>query len=469
MIIASRREIRRLMGVLEVDTWQPLVWMVACAGAATAIAFLPEHAGLPDGGRWALFILVLAAGLWVTEAIPAFAVALLVISLEVAILGRVGGPWATGPDDWRVFIEPWGSPLIWLFFGGFVLARGIQCSGFDRVLALRVLHRFGSDPKRVLLGTMALTFGFSMFASNTATASMMIAVLGPVIASRKGDPFARAVLLGVAFAANIGGMATIIGTPPNAIAAGQVESVDPIGFARWMTVGLPPALLLLGAAWVFLLRAYRPSARTIDLAALERPSDAPAMPRWRRIVVVATLLLTVGLWLTEPLHGASPTVVVFVPVASFALSKVLTPADIRRLEWDVLLLLAGGLSLGVAVARTGLATWIMQQLPLQAASPIMIAVVLALATVILSNFMSNTAAANIVIPMGIALAPGAEAAVAVAVALSASSAMCLPVATAPNALAYAAGELQTRDFIRGGLFLGALGSALAVGWSALVL
>lgn len=469
MIIASRQEIRRLIGVLEVRTWQPLLWIVACVGAASSIALVPAHAGLDPGGRWALFILVLAAGLWITEAIPAFAVGLLVISMEVAILGRVGGPWATGPDDWRVFIEPWGSPLIWLFFGGFVLARGIQRSGLDRALSIRVLHRFGSRPGAVLLGTMGLTFAFSMFASNTATSAMMIAVLGPVVASRKGDPFGRALLLGVAFGANIGGMATIIGTPPNAIAAGQLAPIDPIGFARWMTLGLPPSLVLLAVAWLFLMRRYPSRTGPIDLAVLERPGEAPVMPRWRRIVVAATVVVTVGLWLSEPLHGASPPVVAFVPVAAFSLSKVLGSEDIRRLEWDVLLLLAGGLSLGVAVAKTGLATWLVAQLPVQSAAPATVAIVLALATVTLSNFMSNTAAANIVIPMGIALAPGAEASVAVSIALAASAAMCLPVSTPPNALVSAAGEVQTRDFIRGGLLLGALGTVLVVSWTALVL
>jgi sodium-dependent dicarboxylate transporter 2/3/5 len=469
MLIASRQEIGRLLGRLEVRTWQPLAWIAVGAGLATLVSMLPEYAGLPPAGRWALFILLFAAGLWITEAIPAFAVGLLVISLEVAILGRVGGPFADDPDDWKIFIEPWGSPLIWLFFGGFVLARGIQRSGLDLALSLRVLHRFGSRPSSLLFGAMSVTFAFSMFASNTATCAMMLAVIGPVVASRKDDPFARALLLGVAFGANIGGMATIIGTPPNAIAAGSLASVDPVGFARWLTVGFPPACVLLVVAWRFLLHRFPSHAVAIDLDVLQRPSDVPVMPRWRRMVVGTTVLATVALWLTEPLHGAPPPVVAFVPVGAFALAKVLTSEDIRRLEWDVLLLLAGGLALGVAVAETGLAAWLVAQLPVDATSPAMLAFVLALATVTLSNFMSNTAAANIVIPMGLALAPGHEASVAVAIALAASAAMCLPVSTPPNALAYSAGVLGTRDFISGGLVIGVLGVALVVGWSLLVL
>lgn len=469
MLVASRREIQRLLGRLEVRTWVPLGLMLACVAVAALLAFVPEHAGLSAAGRWAMFIVVLAAGLWVTEAIPAFAVGLLVISLEIATLGRVGGPWARGPDDWKVFIEPWGSPLVWLFFGGFVLARGIQRSGLDRSLSLRVLRRFGTRPPAVLLGAMGVTFAFSMFASNTATAAMMLAVLGPAVAGRKDDPFAKALLLGVAFSANVGGMATIIGTPPNAIAAGLLADRDPIGFARWMTLGLPPALVLLVVAWAYLVRRHPCRDRTIDLGALASvPSLEPAMPRWRRGVVVAGVLATVGLWLTEPLHGASPPVVAFVPVALFTVSKVLGSEDIRKLEWDVLLLLAGGLALGVAVDRTDLATWLVGRLPIEAAGPLALTAALALATMVISNVMSNTAAANLMIPMGMALASGAETTVAVAVALSASGAMCLPVSTPPNALAYAGGLLHTRDFLVGGLLIGGLATALAVGWTALL-
>ena len=469
MLIASRREIRRLLGGLEVRTWQPLGWMLACLAAAAIGAFVPELPGLQPAGRWALFILLLAAGLWVTEAIPAFAVGLLVISLEIAILGRVGGPWAQDADDWKVFIEPWGSPLIWLFFGGFVLARGIQASGLDRWFSLSVLRRFGTAPASVLLGAMSVTFVFSMFASNTATAAMMVAVLGPGLL-RDDDPrFGKAMLLGVAFAANIGGMATLIGTPPNAIAAGALADRASIGFGRWMTLGFPPALVLLLLAWVFLRRRYPSNRRSIDVAGLSTDADGSIMPRWRRVVVVLGIFSTIGLWLTEPLHGASPPVVAFVPLALFTVSGVLRTNDVRALEWDVLLLLAGGLALGVGVDRTGLADWLVTQLPIDAAGPLTIAAILAMATAVLSNFMSNTATANIVIPIGIALAPGAEAAVAVPIALAASAAMALPVSTPPNAIAFARGSLASRDFLVGGTLIGLTGTALVLGWTSLLL
>lgn len=451
-------------------TWQPLGWMLICLAVAVLGAFGPEYAGLESAGRWALFILLLAAGLWVTEAIPAFAVGLLVISLEIAILGRVGGPWAQDADDWKVFIEPWGSPLVWLFFGGFVLARGIQASGFDRWFSVTVLRRFGTAPSSVLLGAMCVTFIFSMFASNTATAAMMVAVLGPGLLDQSDQTYGKAMLLGVAFAANIGGMATLIGTPPNAIAAGALAESARLGFGRWMTLGLPPALVLLLLAWLYLRRRYPSSRRAIDLATLA-PGDAeqPIMPRWRRMVVLVGILLTVGLWLTEPLHGASPPVVAFVPLALFTVGGVLGSTDLRTLEWDVLLLIAGGLALGVAVDQTGLADWLVARLPVDTAGPLVVAVILGVATAVLSNFMSNTATANIVIPIGIALAPGAEATVAVPVALAASAAMALPVSTPPNAIAFARGTLASHDFLVGGTLIGGVGTGLVLAWTALLL
>src|SRR5690606_18258415 len=152
---------------------------------------------------------------------PAFAVSLLVIALEIALLGRPGGVWAEGPNDWEIFIQPWASPLLWLFFAGFVLAAGAVKTGLDRTMALAVLSRIPPRPRWILLGVMTITFVFSMFLSSRATAAMMVAVVAPLVATLdKDDPFARGLLLGVAFAASLGGMGTLIGTPPNAIAAG---------------------------------------------------------------------------------------------------------------------------------------------------------------------------------------------------------------------------------------------------------
>jgi sodium-dependent dicarboxylate transporter 2/3/5 len=223
-------------------------------------------------------------------------------------------------------------------------------------------------------------------------------------------------------------------------------------------------------AWLALVRTHRPKDQTVDLSVLERSAeDGPALPAWRRLVVVGVAVVTVGLWITEPLHGITPPVVAFVPVTVLAVSGVIQAADIRSLEWDVLLLLAGGLALGVAVSRTGLADYLVAALPLGTAGPLALAAALATLTAVLSNFMSNTATANIVVPMGIAFAPGAEAPVVVAIALSASAAMALPVSTPPNAIAFASGHLVNRDFVPFGVLIGVLATSLAVLWAALLL
>jgi solute carrier family 13 (sodium-dependent dicarboxylate transporter), member 2/3/5 len=471
-MLDTRTEIQALLGRMEFRSGRALVKLLACLLLALVMAFLPEHAGLSDAGRWTLFILLFAAGLWITEAIAAFAVALLVIAMQIAILGRPGGVFATAPNDWEIFVRPWASPVIWLFFGGFVLAEAATKTGLDRWLARRVLGRFGTRPDRVLLGVMAVTFFFSMFVSNTATTAMMVAVMAPLVGSlAPGDPYARALLLGVPFAANLGGMGTIIGSPPNAIAAGVLGPAHAVDFLTWMLAGVPPALVLLLVAWLYLRWRY-PGTAPVSLQALDRAPEvahgrAP-LERWKRWWVVLVFVVTVGLWLTGAWHGVPSPVVSFVPIVAFAVVGVLDADDIRRLHWDVLLMLAGGLSLGVGVAETGLAQWLVGVLPVQGLGVVALAMALAYLTALVSNFMSNTAAANILVPIGLALAAGSEAQVVVPMALGASAAMCLPISTPPNAIAFASRKLAAGDFLRGGLVIGVLAPAVAVAWCWLV-
>jgi sodium-dependent dicarboxylate transporter 2/3/5 len=172
--------------------------------------------------------------------------------------------------------------------------------------------------------------------------------------------------------------------------------------------------------------------------------------------------------MTTGWHRTPTPVVSFLPIVVFAASGVLRPHDIRALQWDVLLLVAGGLSLGAAVTDTGLAAWIVERLPVSGGGQVALALAFALAATALSNVMSNTAATNVLVPLGIALAPGLEEAVAVPIALAASCAMCLPVSTPPNALVFATGEIAARDFLRVGLLMGALGPLLTVAWCTLL-
>ena len=448
---------------------------VACLlGAILLTLFLGDTPELQPAARRALFILVLAVLLWVTEVIPAFSVGILVIALQVALLGDPeSGVFAQSEQDWEQFVAVIGHPLIWLFFGGFVLAAGMGQCDVDRWLAAKMLVRFGERPHVVLLGVMLITFTLSMFMSNTATTAMMLAILAPLLASmEKDDKLAKGLLIGVAVAANLGGMGSLIGTPPNAIAVGalaKIDSTQDINFLQWLMIGFPPAICSMLIAWQMIMRLYPSQGRTIRISFDESESDQRHAPRWQQLVVSGTLILTVSLWLTSQWHGIPTAAVSFAPIVLLTTTGILGVNEIRGLNYDVLFLMAGGLALGQMVTETGLSDWIVGHLPLQGLGVTALAFLMAYTTVILSNFMSNTAAANILVPLGVTVASGFEAAVAVPIAFGASAAMCLPVATPPNAMVYATGRCESSDFIRSGVVMGILVPLIGILWLAVVL
>jgi sodium-dependent dicarboxylate transporter 2/3/5 len=465
-MLDTRRQIQFLLGRLEFRSGKALVKSIICVLIAGIVAFLPEYEGLSEAGTWALFILVLAAGLWMLEAIPAFAVALVVMALEIVILGHPGGVFAKTTKDWQIFMSPWASPLFWLFFGGLVLAEAATKTGVDRWLAEHVLRKLGRHPALLLLGTMMISFVLSMFISNTATAAMMIVLVNPVLfVLKRGDRYGIGLLLAVAFGANLGGMGTLVGTPPNAIAAGLLSEGSGISFARWMVAGLPPAIILALIVWLFLIWRYPCSTGVINFSKVSDEGDVPPhLALWRKMVVISAFILTVTLWLTSSFHSIPTPVASFLPVAIFAATGVLGPEDMRNIHWDVLLLLAGGLSLGLAVSKTGLASWIATQIPIQSIGLVGLGLTLAYLTALLSNFMSNTAAANIFLPIGIAMSQGMELQIAVPMALAASAAMSLPISTPPNAIIFGSGRVMTRDFLVGGILVYILAPVLAFFW-----
>ena len=432
---ATRLDAKRILGQFTPSAMKSLGLVVVCLLVAWAGAFGPAHEGLSQQGVLALYILILCAGLWVTEAMPAFAVSLLAIGLEIALLGRTNGD----QGDWEMYIATWGSPLVWLFFGGFILAEAAKKTGLDRWMALHVLSRLGNRPAVVLGGVMAATAVLSMFLSNTATATMMVAMLGPLVANTRQQPRrVRAILLGIALAANIGGMGTIIGTPPNAIAAGVLAQVDAVNFAQWMVYGIPPAILLLTIAWSYLTLVYLGVGRfsADECLTLPREDRPRTVPPIQQSLVVVTFFVTILMWMTSPWHGIPTTVVSFIPICALTATGILESEDVKNIAWDVLLLIAGGLSLGIAVKDTGLATWIVDQLPIEEFGPIAIAICLGYVATVLSNLMSNTAAANVILPLAFVMLGTGHAQLIVPIALAASAAMCLPISTPPNAIVY---------------------------------
>jgi len=420
---------------------------------------------LPPEQRAVLFLFLLAVGLWITEAVPAFAVGLLIMGYLVFALGTpliMPEPWDVAP-----YLNTWSSSVIWLMLGGFFMAEGLSRTGLDRQLFALAIKPAGSRPRNVLLAIMLTSAVASMFISNTSTTVLMIGAVLPLVRQLGSrEPFSKALLIAIPMAASVGGMGTIIGSAPNAIAAGAAaESGSSINFLEWMVVAAPVALVLVVTGWFFLLRLYPTDLTDIklDLSTL----DEPELPERRdRIIVTVLSLATVGLWMTTPLHGIHIVAISLIPIVGLTMTQVLGAAHVRGLPWDTLMLVAGGLSLGSAVVDSGLAERFASGLGFLTNLNIDIVVfaALALITVALSNVMSNTATVSIVLPVAVALLPGRELEMCLILGLSASCALLLPVSTPPNAIAFSTGEIETRDLRPGGLLIGLLGPSMIIAW-----
>lgn len=448
---------------------RPVAFVLCLLAAIGGAAWFQSDPGLSPAAHRALFILLLAVLLWVTEVVPAFAVGILVIALNIALLGRPDGVFARTDTDWEQFVRVLGHPLIWLFFGGFVLAAGMEKCGLDRRLAVGLLSRVGSGYRSVLLATMLATFVLSMFMSNTATTAMMLAIMTPLLRELDGDTrAAKGLLLGITSAANLGGLGSLIGTPPNAIAVAALAKLEPrqdVSFLDWMILGCPPALVSLFLVWFILLALFPSTSVSIALPSDDAHRERSTAPRWQFVVVVLCLVGTIGLWLTSQWHAIPTAAVSFLPIVLLTSTGILSAQDVRGLNYDVLFLMAGGLALGQMVTGTGLSEWIIAYLPVSSLGPLGLVALMTTMTVVMSNFMSNTAAANILIPLGVSMATGTEALIALGVAFGASSAMCLPVATPPNAMVFATGRLQTADLLKVGLVVGVITPVLGIAWA----
>lgn len=423
---------------------------------------LPKEAILMSG------IFTLACLLWITESLPLFATAILIIGLEILLLAN--------PGDWkylgfsqmenpsfRLFLEPLADPILVLFFGGFILARAAVKRGVDASMATVVLRLFGNTPKRVLLGMMVITAFFSMWMSNTATATMMIALLIPIFAQIPTEKnFQKGLLLAIPFAANIGGMGTPIASPPNAIAVSYLHTLGiAISFSEWMLFSIPLVCIMLFVAFKFIYKSYKPDAEK----ALIKLQAAPIDGKGKYVIFI--FILTIVLWLSENLHGLPTAVVALIPAIAFTSTGLITKKEVNSLEWNILLLIAGGIALGKGMNITGLDKTFALLLPEN--SPYIFGILLT-GTLIMSTLISNTATANLLIPIGVSLAMNPVLGldvyfakeIAIGIALIASMAMSLPVSTAPNTIAYAQGKLTTEDFVKTGLKIGAIALVLIV-------
>ncbi len=444
------------------------VFVGALIAAGIVAAVLLRQPEWPREAAWMAAIFVLAALLWVTEALPLFATALLVIALEIVLLSNPGGwpglGFAAGDSPgWRTIVAAAADPVLILFFGGFLLARAAVKEGVDHAMSGLLLRPFGGRPLATLLGVMLVTALFSMWMSNTATTAMMMALVAPMIAQvPRGDAFRKALPLAVAVAANIGGIGTPIASPPNAVAVGFLQRAgQPVGFLSWMLVAVPLMLGMLGFAWLLLTRLFPLKTPELRLRPISEPLTARA---W---FVVGTFTVTVLLWLSDPWHGLPAAVIALVPAIVFTATGLLDRTDVNSLEWNILILIAGGVALGTGMQMSGLDRIVAGWLPASGEiSRFGLLGALIVTTILVSTFMSNTAAANLLLPIGVPAAmtlggSGFATEMALGIALAASMSMALPVSTPPNAIAYSTGEVATRDLALVGTILGVI-AALAI-------
>ncbi|NNF35798.1 MAG: DASS family sodium-coupled anion symporter [Saprospiraceae bacterium] len=424
--------------------------------------------------NYVLFLIFFSIGLWVTEAIPPFAVGIMIVGFLVFFLGQ---PEIAQESGIKVeeFVNTWSNSVIWLLLGGFFLAEGMRKTGLDFDIFKTVMSRFSNNPRILLLALMLGTAIASMVMSNTATTAMMLAAIAPVIHQIGQDSkFSKSVLLGIPAAASIGGMGTIIGSPPNAIAVDTINRIEglpfQVGFFEWMIFGTPVAILLTIFFWFILNRKYPPENVKINLQELEEQHQTDDDHRikeerkTRKSIVLGVMMVTVLLWLTDGFHPIPMAAVSGIPIIIFTMVSIISSDDVRQLPWDTLMLVAGGLSLGLAIQETGLADYFIDQLKNVNFSGVIMLVIFAVVTVVASNIMSNTAAAAILIPAAGLWGGLNPALFPTVIGLCASCALFLPVSTPPNAIAYSTGMVGQSEFRLGGVVIGISGPILIILW-----
>ncbi len=370
------------------------------------------------------------------------------------------------------------DPIIILFLGGFFLADAATKFRLDINLARVLLKPFGTNPKYVLLGLMSVTALFSMFMSNTATAAMMLALLTPVLALFKPEDRGRAAFaLCIPIGANVGGIGTPIGTPPNAIALKFMqENGWNVTFGDWMMFGVPFVIIMLLIGWFLLLKMFPIDQKSLDLAKEMKGKFMTTPKAW---VVYITFIVTILLWvIPKQYHGLDANSVAIVPIAVFSVTGVITKKDLKSMSWDVLWLVAGGFALGVALGETKLANDLISSIPFAEWNSMALIVGASLICLFMATFMSHTATAALLMPIMASVAAGMVAGgsmdapgaigLLVTIAFASSLGMALPISTPPNAMAYATGHVEQKGMAISGTILCLIGLAFSIGLMALL-
>ena len=452
---------------------------------ALAIAMLPTEwfgiEGLTPIQQRVIAIFVWAALMWIVEAVPAWTTSLLIIVIMLLTISDSGiSMLISGYDtkelmSFKSIMNTFANPTVMLFMGGFILALVASKSGIDVSMARAMLKPFGSRPRIVLLGFILVTAIFSMFVSNTATAAMMLTFMAPII--RQLPPTEKgttALALAIPIGANIGGLATPIGTPPNGIALQYINDVDGLNlgvdFGEWTLVMAPLMLVILLISWVLLSAMFPFTAKKVNLTII-----GGARKGWRTYVIYATLAVTILLWMFEKVTGINSYVVALIPIGVFAITRIIKSSDLKDIDWACLWMVAGGFALGEGMSKTGLAKALVAAIPFDSWPVLLVLLGGGFICWLLSQFISNSAATALMVPIMVAVGKGMEGALGdfggvgtllIGVAMSASFAMSLPISTPPNAIAYSTGLIKTKQMFITGMLIGTI--SLIIGYILII-
>ena len=456
-LVEAYHEFKKAKRLTKNQTVARCIKLAIAIIVALVLWFLPIDSygieGLTIIEQRLISIFIFATLMWIFEAIPAWTTSVLIVVLLLLSVSD-SSLWLFTENipteelgkavKYKSIMHCFADPIIMLFIGGFILAIAATKSGLDVLLARVMLQPFGTQSRYVLLGFILVTAVFSMFLSNTATAAMMLTFLTPVLKALPADGKGKIGLaMAIPVAANVGGMGTPIGTPPNAIALKYLNDPEGlnlnIGFGEWMSFMLPYTIVVLFIAWFILLRLFPFKQKNIELKI-----EGKAKKDWRSIVVYITFTITVLLWMFDKFTGVNSNVVAMIPVAVFCVTGIITKRDLEEISWSVLWMVAGGFALGVALQETGLAKHMIEAIPFETWPPVLMIVGSGLICYAMANFISHTATAALLVPI-LAIAGssmrenlsslGGVETLLIGVAIGSSLAMILPISTPPNAIA----------------------------------
>ena len=390
-------------------------------------------------------ILVIAAILWIFEWVPLFVVSFLILALEIVWLfpALQGAELASSAN---IFFGSFFSNIILLFLGGFVLSTLMQKYGLDLRFAQAILERTHGNASLTLLGIILACAFLSMWISNTATTAMMLTIVFPLIKRIPSEhTFKIALVLSIPFACNIGGIGTPIGTPPNAIALSYLAQKGiHLSFLQWMLLTLPFLAVFLVFLWQLLLRLYPAKGLVLSIENRATGNFGP-----KQIAAVSIFGATAIGWFIGGYFGFKTGTVALFPIIVCFWFGLLDTSDFRKLPWDILYIISGGLALGTALNASGLGAVLVASLPNEPATIFVLGIIVA---AFMSTIMSNTATAGLVIPLVIALGANDQLLISLVVglAMACSMAMALPVTTPPNAIAFSSRAIASKDMMLAG-------------------